>query len=214
MSPPSNQTRQAGRQCCRLLRGMGVWELVGRGGCGGRCCLSSSVHSSRRRGPPASPPPSPSIALFPRPWEAPAAPAPASPRGEPRSAGEKVAPRPQGPWGISGNQESLPVPEPSAAPTDTPSLALTVALGLVALFLGGGVWFAPRTGPCRPLPRPEHPTRVICKNMHPGSALTRPRAQDTLSFLPLTDGGTQTPKARCQGHPACVGGPGGDPGPV
>ena len=60
--------------------------------------------------------------------------------------------------------------------------------------------------PAAPLPRPEHPTRVICKNMHPGSALTRPRAQDTLSFLPLTDGGTQTPKARCQGHPACVGG--------
>lgn len=23
---------QAGRQCCRLLRGMGVWRLVGRGG--------------------------------------------------------------------------------------------------------------------------------------------------------------------------------------
>ena len=87
-----------------------------------------------------------------------------------------------------------------------PSPALTVALGLVALFLGGGVWFVPRTGPCRPLPHPEHPTWVIFKNMYPGSALTHPRAQDTLSLLSLTDGGTQTPIARCQGHPACVGG--------
>lgn len=97
--------------------------------------------------------------------------------------------------------QNLPPP-----PLTCPPLHSLLPSGWPLSSLGAACGLPHTQATADPLPHPEHPTRGICKIRYPGSALTHPGAQDALFLLPLTDGETQTLKARCQGHPECVGG--------
>lgn len=59
---PASRCGQAGRQCCRLLRGMGVWRLVGPGGCGGSIAASASQYIHHKGGESPALPPHPGVA--------------------------------------------------------------------------------------------------------------------------------------------------------
>lgn len=83
----------------------------------------------------------------------------ASPRRELRFTEEKRLTR--GPWRISGDQESHPVPEPSSTHTDSPSPSLTPALSLVTLPRGQRVVLPlqtalPASCPATPAPGSEY----------------------------------------------------------
>ena len=87
--------------------------------------------------------------------------------------------------------QNLPPP-----PLTRPPLHSLLPSGWPLSSLGAACGLPHAQATADPLPHPEHPTWGICKIRYAGSALTHPGAQDTLSLLPLTDGETQTPKAR------------------